>query len=305
MLRALSLCVLLAVQAESFAPAQLQLPVTVRPMGVSFHVQGRGVKPVAREARPLRRASLRPAAAGASMSEKKADVFVDATVMSNTDACEGMRILTIKVTPEIAASYKVPGQYTKARADEGQEKPGFYAMCSAPGATADSFEFLIKRTPANDWGPGSGWICDLEEGATLQLTEANGGGYKYAALGDDVTDVLLFATGSGVAPLKATVESGQLKGKKVKLYYGCRTAETMPFSDLFESWDCEVVPSLSQPADGWQGRQGYIQDSLKADGVSNPSKTAALLCGVKGMTEGVKEVLADAGVPDSNVLFNF
>ena len=49
----------------------------------------------------------------------------------------------------------------------------------------------------------------------------------------------------------------------------------------------------------------HVQDALKADGIKDAQKTAALLCGVKGMTEGVKEVLKDAGVPDSNVLFNF
>jgi ferredoxin-NADP reductase len=124
-----------------------------------------------------------------------------------------------QVDAGIASSYKVPGQYTKARADASQEKPGFYAMCSAPGATPDTFEFLIKRTPANDWGPGSGWICDLKEGATLQLTEANGGGYKYEALAGSVSDVLLFATGSGIAPVKATIESGILKGKKVRFSF--------------------------------------------------------------------------------------
>jgi len=239
------------------------------------------------------------------MQEKKPDVFVPATVTSNTEACEGMRKLVLKVDSSIATSYALPGQYTKARADASQEKPGFYAMCSAPGATADSFEFLIKRTPANDWGPGSGWICDLKEGAALDLTVANGGGYKYAALSEDVTDVLLFATGSGIAPIKAAIESGILKGKNVKLYYGCRSAATMPFSSLLESWDCEVVSVLSQPIAEYNGRKGYIQDALKSDGIADASKTCALLCGVKGMTEGVKEVLKEAGVPDSNVLFNF
>ena len=38
---------------------------------------------------------------------------------------------------------------------------------------------------------------------------------RYAALSEDVSDVLLFATGSGVAPLKAVLESGDLKGKNV------------------------------------------------------------------------------------------
>ncbi len=46
---------------------------------------------------------------------------------------------------------------------------------------------------------------------------------------------------------------------------------------------------LSQPAAGWDGRSGYVQDALKSDGLVSPASTAALLCGVKGMTEGVCE----------------
>jgi len=47
------------------------------------------------------------------------------------------------------------------------------------------------------------------------------GGYKYAELSEEVTDVLLFATGSGIAPLKATIESGILKGKNVMCVAVC------------------------------------------------------------------------------------
>ena len=140
-----------------------------------------------------------------------------------------------------------------------------------------------------------------------EITEANGNGYKFAEIAEDVTDVLLFATGSGIAPLKATLESGVLKGKSVTLYYGCRSEDSMPFSGLLDAWGKEwtVVPSLSQAAAGWSGKTGYIQDALKADGIPDASKTCALLCGKKGMTEGVKDVLKEAGVPDANVLFNF
>ena len=279
--------------------------------GVSRHLSVTGKSAIlwSPPSSPLRTQTRRGAAAAGRlrMQEKKADVFETATVLSNAEACDGMRLLKLKVPPAIAASYKVGGQYIKARADSGQEKPGFYAMCSAPGSSSDTFEFLIKRTPANDWGPGSGWICDLAEGAALELTEANGNGYKFADIAGDVTDVLLFATGSGIAPLKATLESGVLKGKSVKMYYGCRREDSMPFSDRFDAWgkECTVVPSLSQPAAGWSGKTGYIQDALKADGIPDAKKTCALLCGVKGMTEGVKDVLKEAGVPDANVLFNF
>ena len=78
---------------------------------------------------PLRRQTCRGAAAAGRlrMQEKKADVFETATVLSNAEACEGMRLLKLKVPPEIAESYTVGGQYVKARADEEQEKPNYYA----------------------------------------------------------------------------------------------------------------------------------------------------------------------------------
>jgi hypothetical protein len=46
--------------------------------------------------------------------------FRFANIHRNEEACEGMRKLTIKVGPGIASSYKVPGQYTKARANAQQ-----------------------------------------------------------------------------------------------------------------------------------------------------------------------------------------
>ena len=46
--------------------------------------------------------------------------FCFANIHRNEEACEGMRKLTIKVGPGIASSYKVPGQYTKARANAQQ-----------------------------------------------------------------------------------------------------------------------------------------------------------------------------------------
>ena len=42
----------------------------------------------------------------------------------------------------------------------------------------------------------------------------------------DVQTVLLFATGSGISPIRAVIESGVLeagKRKEVRLYYGTRT----------------------------------------------------------------------------------
>ena len=43
----------------------------------------------------------------------------------------------------------------------------------------------------------------------------------------------------------------------------------------------------------------------KEAGVPNPKSTAILLCGMKGMAEGVKEFAAEAGIPEDKVLTNF
>lgn len=43
----------------------------------------------------------------------------------------------------------------------------------------------------------------------------------------------------------------------------------------------------------------------KAAGIANPEKTIVLLCGMKGMAEGVKEVCTEAGIDESKILANF
>ena len=67
----------------------------------------------------------------------------------------------------------------------------------------------------------------------------------------------------------------------------------------------EVVPVVSKPDGDWDGATGYVQDVAKAAGVPNPKSTAILLCGMKGMAEGVKELAAECGVPEDKVLANF
>lgn len=108
---------------------------------------------------------------------------------------------------------------------------------------------------------------------------------------------------------------GQLKiagagvgGRTARLYYGVQTPEDLCFVDKFPEWESlgfQVVPVLSQPPDGWNGRTGYVQNCLEEDGVPIPRNSGALLCGMKGMAESVKDLLTKAGVFEGRVLTNF
>lgn len=241
-------------------------------------------------------------------------VWSAAKVVTNADCCASGTCVELKVEvpAETAAEYKVPGQYVQVRLNE-DTKPLFLAIASAPDSENASFDFLVKKTDGNEWMTG------IKAGAAIEVSQVLGNGYAIAENLDGfkfdfpTQNVLLFAAGSGIAPIKAAVESGQLdvsadSARTSRLYYGERTASDLCYVDRFAEWEksgFEVVPVLSQPDGDWQGRTGYVQTALEEDGIAIPRNSGALLCGMKGMTEAVKELLTKAGVFDGRVLFNF
>ena len=76
--------------------------------------------------------------------------------------------------------------------------------------------------------------------------------------------VLLFAVGSGISPIRSVMESKVLKDKKVTLYYGSQTPDKMAYKERIEEWKksgVEVVCVVSQPdGTGWEGATGYVQE---------------------------------------------
>lgn len=234
--------------------------------------------------------------------------FKSAKVISNDAAATGMRSITVEASNDIIGPYTVPGQFVQIK-ETDESKAGFYAIASAPGATPGVCEFLVKESEGNDWSPGNQWLCSAEVGAELIMSPAMGGGFKVDEKLGDVNDVLLFAAGSGISPIRAAIESGKLDGKDVKLYYGARSPALMAYTEKFPDWEAAgvtVVPVLSQADDAWEGRTGYVQAALAEDGVAgDAAATGALMCGMKEMAEDVKAALSEAGVDEDKVLTNF
>jgi NAD(P)H-flavin reductase len=243
-------------------------------------------------------------------------VWSSAKVTSNEQACKSGSCVTVKidVPPETAQEYKIPGQYVQLRLN-GETKPLFLAISSAPDQENASFEFLIKKTDGNDW------ITSASSGTSVEISQVLGGGFpmeenlegfKYDF---PTQNVLLFAAGSGIAPIKAAIESGQLNvagqatgGRTARLYYGVQNPDELCFVDSFGEWEkngFQVVPVLSQPPNDWEGRTGYVQAALEEDGVPIPRNSGALMCGMKGMAEAVKDILLKAGVFEGRILTNF
>ena len=83
----------------------------------------------------------------------------------------------------------------------------------------------------------------------------------------------------------------------------------MSYQDKFDEWKAKgvtVTPVISQPdGTGWEGATGYVQDVAAKKGIDDPKSTAILLCGMKGMAEGVKEMATEVGIPEDRVMANF
>jgi len=273
-------------------------------------------------------------------------IWSTGSLESNIQACPSGSCVSLRVAVEDGTGYIYPGQYVQVRpAGDEDAKPIFLAIASGPSGTppapesaakkkkgeaagADAgpeapepapatWEFLVKRSD------GNGWIADAAAGSALDVSQVMGGGFPVR---DNIEgfkydfptqNVLLFATGSGIAPIRSAIESDQLgvgKGRTCTLYYGVRTVDDMPYVSKFPEWEeagVQVVPVVSQPdipcesGAVWKGRTGYVQNALEEDGVQIPRNSGALLCGVKGMTEGVKSMLVDSGVFEGRVMFNF
>lgn len=253
-----------------------------------------------------------------------------AEILSNATAAEEHQLLKVRVPPAVAAGYCTPGQYVQLRLDGSMQKPAFMAISSPPPASSSNgdgggggdddnreeksgsgssstFDFLVKCTPA------SAWLCDLPAGSGMQISPVGGSGFPASVRFDrGIEHVLLFATGSGIAPVRAVIEDSRCLADKrsIKLYYGCRTPERMSYKERFVDWQerhgVEVVPVVSRPDRGWRGATGYVQDTLAKHGVHTPAEsTGAVLCGVRGMTDAVKGYLTGKGVAEELVLFNF
>ena len=136
-------------------------------------------------------------------------VWTTAEIKSNDSANQSGKSVSVSVAvpPETAQEYKIPGQYVQVRLNE-DTKPLFLAIASAPDSDNAEFEFLIKGTDDNEWITGAVAGTKIEVSQVLGNgfpMEENLEGFKFDF---PTQNVLLFGVGSGIAPIKAAMESG-------------------------------------------------------------------------------------------------
>ncbi len=182
----------------------------------------------------------------------------------------------------------------------------FFALSTTPRPDG-RVELLVKR---------GGRVADAaiaiaNPGTLLEVSPPLGKGFPVEEARG--SDVLLFAAGSGIAPIRALVQyllARRAEVRRVTLFYGQRHGADFAYLAEHLDWErggVRVVLCPSRGDDAWRGLRGRVQEVARslAFGGSAPGESVAFVSGMTAMVEDVRATLAGAGVPQGRVHLNF
>jgi CDP-4-dehydro-6-deoxyglucose reductase len=166
------------------------------------------------------------------------------------------------------------GQFVDLLLRDGTRRS--YSMAAAPGA-AGSLELHIRHMPGGRFTDAAFGVVqpELKLRDILRLEGPLG---TFFLREDSDKPILMVASGTGFAPIKAMVEhaAGLVATKRfdrpMTLYWGGRRPHDLYMDALCRRWADELprftyVPVVSDalPEDGWTGRTGFVHQAAMSD----------------------------------------
>ena len=197
--------------------------------------------------------------------------------------------------PPTAEFRSIPGQYIDVIGPGGVRRS--YSLANAN--TADKTLELHIR--AVDGGLMSDYW--FKQAKPNDLLRFNGPLGTFFLRSLDQLHLVFLATGTGIAPVKAMLESlahieSEHAPRSVTVFWGGRTAEDLYFDPQAIQAGHRFVPVLSRAAVGWDGVSGYVQNALLAT-QPDLAHTAVYACGSDTMIRSAKSSLLAAGLADN------
>jgi CDP-4-dehydro-6-deoxyglucose reductase, E3 len=190
------------------------------------------------------------------------------------------------------------GQYIEFLLKDGKRRS--YSMASPPHHEGP-LELHIRHMPG-------GVFTDHVFGAMKErdILRFEGPLGTFFLREDSDKPIVLLASGTGFAPIKAIIEHAIHSGVKrpMALYWGARSKKDIYLASLAEKWAAELphfrfVPVLSEPveADAWTGRTGFVHRAVIED-LPDLSNYQVYACGAPVMVESAhRDFSAHHGLP--------
>ena len=164
------------------------------------------------------------------------------------------------------------GQYVEFILAGGARRS--YSMANAPGRVGSppAIELHIRHMPGGLFTDQV--FSTLKVKDILRIEGPFGSFFLRNEVQDRAKPMILLASGTGFAPIKALIEQMQDGGvnRPATLYWGCRSRADLYLHDWAEQAaaampNLRYVPVLSEPRpeDGWTGRTGLVHQAVMAD----------------------------------------
>jgi len=164
------------------------------------------------------------------------------------------------------------------------------------------------------FGVCSTFLCDIEPGAKVKITGPVG--KEMLLPTDQEANVIMLATGTGIAPMRAYLRRMFDPGERAKnpdyafrgkawLIMGVPTTANLLYEDDFQSYLAEYpdnfryTKAISREEKNPSGGRMYIQDRVAEHGeeifnlIEDPA-THVYMCGLRGMEPGIDEAMTTA-----------
>ena len=191
-----------------------------------------------------------------------------------------------------------PGQYADVVMRDGSRRS--YSMANRPDEEC-VVEWHIRRM---EGGKFSTHAYDrLKEKDVLRIQ----GPYGTFVLHDKPNPIVFLASGTGYAPIASILQSHlpEIAARGAVLYWGGRKWGDLYEVTSVEEWErrfpgVRLVPVLSEPDAGWEGRTGFVHQAVLAD-LGDLSGHEVYACGNPLMIDAAREsFVTQAGLPQES-----
>ncbi|MCK5640102.1 MAG: CDP-6-deoxy-delta-3,4-glucoseen reductase [Gammaproteobacteria bacterium] len=225
-----------------------------------------------------------------------------ATIKRMERLTESVMALWLKL-PESERMQFLAGQYIDIIMEDGQKRA--FSIANPPHEDA-TIELHIRHVEGGAFTDKL--FNEMNKGDTLEIQGPHG---SFFLREESDRPIIMLATGTGFAPVKAIVEHAIAENvqRPIHIYWGERHKDDLYMQALARSWssnhkNIHFVPVLSQADNGekWNGKTGHIQDAVIND-FDDLSAYEVYACGAPAMVYTARDTLMTKGL-DSNYYYS-
>jgi ferredoxin-NADP reductase len=202
--------------------------------------------------------------------------------------------------PDWKAAF-VPGQFLSVTATIGDDEiTRAYSIVSPPDG--NRFAFCANLVQEGRLSP---FLFSLSPGAEIDFK----GPYGAFILRRPLSDSILVATGTGIAPFRSMLLSqlGANPDHRFTLIFGVRYEQGLLYHDeltaLAENFrHFDYRPTLTRPPDHWTGRTGRVQQPV-LEALGDRRDVDVYICGLREMVDDMRSKLKAIGLDRKRIIY--